>query len=124
MMYLRKYLTQPGARAFLKIKRILVSMFNNLFSSGEPNLGLALGSGGARGLSHIGVIKALSAEGYQVTHIADSSIGALVGGFGFGPSHQMEARKESTSGYRSSNIRYKVSGFSTAPMSMSFLPSP
>ena len=55
-------------------------MFNNLFSSGDPNLGLALGSGGARGLSHIGVIKALSAEGYQVTHIAGSSIGALVGG--------------------------------------------
>jgi NTE family protein len=41
---------------------------------------LALGSGGARGYAHIGVIEALAARGYQVAGVAGSSMGALVGG--------------------------------------------
>jgi NTE family protein len=41
---------------------------------------LALGSGGARGYAHIGVINALHDRGYEVVGIAGSSMGALVGG--------------------------------------------
>jgi len=41
---------------------------------------LALGSGGARGYAHIGVIEALRARGYDIVGIAGSSMGALVGG--------------------------------------------
>jgi NTE family protein len=41
---------------------------------------LALGSGGARGYAHIGVIEELRARGYEVVGIAGSSMGALVGG--------------------------------------------
>jgi len=41
---------------------------------------LALGSGGARGYAHIGVINELSDRGYDVVGIAGSSMGALVGG--------------------------------------------
>lgn len=41
---------------------------------------LVLGSGGARGLAHIGVIQWLTAQGYEIRSIAGSSIGALVGG--------------------------------------------
>ncbi len=41
---------------------------------------LVLGSGGARGLAHIGVIQWLSDNGYNIRSIAGSSIGALVGG--------------------------------------------
>jgi NTE family protein len=41
---------------------------------------LVLGSGGARGLAHIGVIRALEKAGLQINHIAGSSMGALVGG--------------------------------------------
>lgn len=43
-------------------------------------LGLALGSGGAKGLAHIGVLKVLEKEKIPVEFIAGSSIGALVGG--------------------------------------------
>ncbi len=42
-------------------------------------LGLALGSGGAKGLAHIGVIKVLEQEGVKIDLIAGSSIGALIG---------------------------------------------
>ncbi len=41
---------------------------------------LVLGSGGARGLAHIGVIHWLEENGYKICSIAGSSIGALIGG--------------------------------------------
>lgn len=44
-----------------------------------PKLGLALGSGSARGWSHIGVLLALRDAGIQPDVVCGSSIGALVG---------------------------------------------
>jgi NTE family protein len=44
------------------------------------SVALVLGSGGARGLAHIGVIEVLEARGFRVRAIAGSSMGALVGG--------------------------------------------
>ncbi|MCT7657283.1 patatin-like phospholipase family protein [Mycobacterium deserti] len=41
---------------------------------------LALGSGGARGYAHIGVIDELQDRGYEIVGVAGSSMGALVGG--------------------------------------------
>jgi NTE family protein len=43
-------------------------------------ISLVLGSGGARGLAHIGVIRWLTENGYAIRSIAGSSMGALVGG--------------------------------------------
>jgi NTE family protein len=43
-------------------------------------LSLVLGSGGARGLAHIGIIQWLDDHGYRIESIAGSSMGALVGG--------------------------------------------
>jgi NTE family protein len=42
---------------------------------------LVLGSGGARGLAHIGVIRAIERRGWEIGSIAGSSMGALIGGF-------------------------------------------
>lgn len=44
----------------------------------EPKIGLALGSGGARGFAHLGVIKVLEEERIPIDYIAGSSMGALV----------------------------------------------
>jgi len=49
--------------------------------SKRPKIGLALGSGGSRGLAHIGVIKALEENNIPIDFIAGSSIGAMAGGF-------------------------------------------
>jgi NTE family protein len=49
--------------------------------SKQPKIGLALGSGGSRGLAHIGVIKVLEENNIPIDFIAGSSIGAMVGGF-------------------------------------------
>ena len=48
--------------------------------SSGARVALALGSGGARGYAHIGVIQALRERGYEIVGIAGSSMGALVGG--------------------------------------------
>lgn len=42
-------------------------------------ISLVLGSGGARGYAHIGVIRELQARGYQIEAISGCSIGALIG---------------------------------------------
>lgn len=44
-----------------------------------PRIGLALGSGAARGWAHIGVLKALTAAGIEVAVVCGSSIGAVIG---------------------------------------------
>ena len=44
-----------------------------------PKIGLALGSGGAKGLSHIGVLKSLEKNNIPIDFIAASSIGAIMG---------------------------------------------
>jgi len=48
-------------------------------SSQQPKIGLALGSGSARGLAHIGVIRALKEADIQIDYVAGTSMGALVG---------------------------------------------
>lgn len=49
-------------------------------STKEPKVGLALGSGGARGLAHIGILKVFEEHDIPVHIIAGSSMGSLVGG--------------------------------------------
>jgi len=45
----------------------------------RPKIGLALGSGSARGLAHLGVIRAIEDAGIEVAFIAGTSMGALIG---------------------------------------------
>ncbi len=68
-----------------------IDLTESLPAAGDPNrrdqngamakrVALALGSGGARGYAHIGVLIELRDRGYEVVGIAGSSMGALVGG--------------------------------------------
>ncbi len=45
----------------------------------KKKVGLALGSGGVKGLAHVGVIKALNRHNIRIDYIAGASIGAWVG---------------------------------------------
>ena len=49
-------------------------------SSRRPRIGLALGSGGARGWAHVGILRALDAAGVTPDVVAGTSIGALIAG--------------------------------------------
>jgi NTE family protein len=46
----------------------------------SPTIGLALSGGAARGMAHVGVLKALSENGIPIDCIAGTSAGSLVGG--------------------------------------------
>lgn len=47
----------------------------------EKKLGLAFGGGGARGFTHVGVLKALTDHGIGIHYIAGTSAGAIAGAF-------------------------------------------
>src|SRR5262245_63046757 len=54
----------------------------------RPKIGLALGGGGARGIAHIGVIKALEEMHIPIDYVAGTSMGSIAGGLyacGFTP---------------------------------------
>ena len=71
-------------------RRVLAGMLSGAISTAlgpaatagggsNPRIGLALGSGGARGLAHIQVIEVFDTLGLRPHRIAGSSIGAIVG---------------------------------------------
>jgi NTE family protein len=45
----------------------------------RPGVGLVLSGGGAKGLAHIGVLKALDSAGLRVNYIAGTSMGSIIG---------------------------------------------
>ena len=46
----------------------------------KQSVALVLSSGGSKGLAHIGVIKELEKQGFEITSISGSSIGSVIGG--------------------------------------------
>jgi predicted acylesterase/phospholipase RssA len=48
-------------------------------ATGRPTLALALSGGGARGLSHVGVLQAMHEDGVELDAVAGTSIGAMAG---------------------------------------------
>ena len=46
----------------------------------KQKVALVLSGGGARGIAHIGVIEELEKRGYEITSIAGTSMGSLIGG--------------------------------------------
>ena len=48
---------------------------------GKPRVGVALGSGSARGWSHIGVLKELEAAGIEIDIVTGTSAGGVIGSF-------------------------------------------
>ncbi len=58
----------------------------------RPKIGIALGSGVARGWAHLGVLKRLGELGYEPDIVAGTSMGALIGGcYAAGTLQQLEA---------------------------------
>lgn len=79
------YLSSPNAQElktfWLKTKNInLPYELVQKVPEALPEIGVALSGGGARGISQIGVIKALEEEGIKINVIAGTSIGSIIGG--------------------------------------------
>ncbi|MCB9354276.1 MAG: patatin-like phospholipase family protein [Lewinellaceae bacterium] len=48
--------------------------------AGRPGIGLTLSGGGAKGLAHIGILKAIDSAGLKIDYITGTSMGSIVGG--------------------------------------------
>lgn len=64
----------------MKILDFFYDKLSGLQKKKSRNVALVLGGGGARGYAHIGAIEALQEHGYNITSVAGTSMGALVGG--------------------------------------------
>jgi len=83
---------QPYANS-IKMKRLpfFLLLLSCLFSANAQNkdtkpdsrlkVGVVLGGGGAKGASHIGVLKYIEEMGIPVDYVAGTSMGSIVGGF-------------------------------------------
>ncbi len=77
---------------------ILLSIILQINISNAQKVGLVLSGGGAKGLAHIGVIRALEQNNIPIDYITGTSIGAIVGGLysvGYSPD-EMERLVAST----------------------------
>jgi len=75
----------PARRRVLGFGTALASLLGagglsscSLLSSQKPVIGLALGAGAARGFAHVGVIKALEAQGIRPDIVVGSSAGSVI----------------------------------------------
>lgn len=63
------------------------------FSANAQKVGLVLSGGGAKGITHIGVIKALEEQGVPISYITGTSMGAIIGGLyaaGYSPEDMIQ----------------------------------
>lgn len=92
-------------------------------SKSRPTVGLVLSGGGAKGVAHIGVIRALEENGIPIDYITGTSMGAIVGGLyaaGYTPDEMMEllASKEffnASTGYLSPEQKYQFLASAPSP---------
>ncbi len=66
-----------------KFKSVIISLLTTLsvLAAGkQQSVGLVLSGGGAKGIAHIGVIKALEDHDIPIDYVAGTSMGAIVGG--------------------------------------------
>ena len=85
-----------------KVCLLLVLLSATLFLQAQPKsnlrpprlkVGVVLGGGGAKGASHIGVLKYLEEMGIPVDYVAGTSMGSIIGGFyalGYSPEELTE----------------------------------
>ena len=67
-------------RLFSCLLLCLCPLFVLAAQTPPPKIGLVLSGGAARGLAHVGVLKALEEQGIHIDAIAGTSMGAVIGG--------------------------------------------
>ncbi len=76
------------ARRLGALLLLLLLLLNFLYGQQKPKVGVVLSGGGARGMAHIGVLKALEEHKIPIDYITGTSAGSLIGAFyaaGFTP---------------------------------------
>src|ERR1043165_2421487 len=64
---------------FLFICFFIVANPHAQTTNSRPRIGLTLSGGGAKGLAHIGILKAIDSAGLKIDYITGTSMGAIIG---------------------------------------------
>jgi len=68
---------------FKLVRILLISIFSIVIGidlmAQRPKIGLVLSGGGAKGLAHIGVLKAIDQAGLKIDYVTGTSMGAIIG---------------------------------------------
>ena len=70
-------------KAFTIITAVLLCLFCIHTATAQkerPKIGLVLSGGGAKGIAHVGLLKAIDSAGLKVDYVTGTSMGAVVGG--------------------------------------------
>ena len=89
----QREVTRGRIEAFLVLLLLSLLITNRL---GAQSVGLALSGGGAKGLAHIGVLKALEEHEIPIDYVSGTSIGSIVGMLycvGYSPDEMVEIFK-------------------------------
>ncbi len=64
------------------MKKLLLLLFlvSHLILNGQQKIGLVLSGGGASGMAHVGVLKAIEENNIPIDYITGTSVGAFIGG--------------------------------------------
>ncbi|MBC8033067.1 MAG: patatin-like phospholipase family protein [Chitinophagaceae bacterium] len=68
-----------GEKYYLIIILIVISVALHAQQNNRPRIGLTLSGGGAKGLAHIGLLKAIDSAGLKIDYITGTSMGAILG---------------------------------------------
>ena len=78
---------------FKRTAILLIATFLFMFPANSQKVGLVLSGGGAKGMAHIGVIRALEENGIPIDYITGTSMGAVIGSLyamGYSPDEMEE----------------------------------
>lgn len=78
---------------FPSLLSLILAVASVMPATAREKIGLVLSGGGAKGIAHVGVIKALEENGIPVDYVAGTSMGAIVGSLyscGWTPEQMME----------------------------------
>lgn len=64
----------------LLLSLLLLNLLAAQNPAARPRIGLTLSGGGAKGLAHIGILKAIDSSGLRIDYITGTSMGSIVGG--------------------------------------------
>lgn len=67
------------AKSFLITFSLIFITTNFLWSQERPKVGLVLSGGGAKGIAHIGILKAIDSAGLKIDYVTGTSMGSIIG---------------------------------------------
>ena len=65
-----------------KCLSILIGLFLTVIATAQPQvpkIGLTLSGGGAKGLVHVGILKAIDSAGLKIDYVTGTSMGSIIG---------------------------------------------